>query len=318
MYLVSSLSVLAAPFYRIFGIVILMGMSCQLLSGQAYLPTAVEGANWIIKDSETPHYPFISFVRRIEGDTVVNGQAYKKLYQQVIDHIEDEFTDPPLARPYPVFPDRELLALLRDDVEQRSVYGMVKNTSVAASQFSNDTLFHDYSLGEGDTLVGLGFARGLGAAVVTDVVEREEYGAIRRVQVTTGGNYFEGVGSRDYGPTSGGSSLLLGCCTNFIVEYCTGALPDCNVWLTPVTNLTPDLTIKTYPNPFSSRLNFTTSNNLANLSITVSLLDISGRLLRESTLSDGLQWITEDLAPGIYIATFTSGTRRETVKLVKR
>jgi len=215
-------------------------------------------------------------------------------------------------------PERELIALLRDDVEQRSVYGMVNNTSVAASQFSNDTLLHDYSLGEGDTLAGLGFERGIGAAVVTEVVEREEYGVMRRVRITTGGNYFKGVGSGEYGPTSGGSSLLVNCCINFIVEYCTGELPDCNVRLTPVTNLTPDLTIKTHPNPFTSKLNFTASNNLENLSITVSLLNISGRLLRESTLSDELEWTTEDLAPGVYIATFTSGTRRETVKLVKR
>jgi len=262
MSLVSPLRILAAPFYSICSVVVLTGLSCQLLYGQAYLPTAVEGANWIIKDSETAHYPFISFVRRIEGDTVVNGQAYKKLYQQVIDHIEDESTDPPLARPYPVFPERELIALLRDDVEQRSVYGIVRNISVATSQFSNDTLLHDYSLGEGDTLAGLGFERGIGAAVVTEVVEREEYGVMRRVRITTGGNYFEGVGSGEYGPTSGGSSLLVNCCINFIVEYRTGELPDCNVRLTPVTNLTSDLTIKTHPNPFTSKLNFTASNKL--------------------------------------------------------
>jgi hypothetical protein len=284
---------------------------------EAYLPTAVEGANWIIKDSETPDYPYISFVRRVEGDTMVNGRTYKKLYQQIIDHIADEFTDPPLAPPYQVFPERKLIALLRDDVEERSVYGMVRSTFTGSPDFSPDILLHDYRLEVGGTLRGLGFEIGIGAPVVYEVVEEFRFGEIRRIQLGDDGSYAEGIGSK-YGPTSGGSALLIGCCINTIVGYCIGDLADCQVWLTPITNLTRDLSIKTHPNPFTNELSFLLSENQTGEPIGVSLRDLTGRLLKEGKLEGGLQWQTDDLAPGLYLATFTSGTRSATVKLVKQ
>lgn len=284
---------------------------------QPYLPTALEGANWIIKDSETPHFPYISFVRRIEGDTMVNGRVYMKLYQQVIDHIRDEHTDPPLAAPYQVFPERDLIALLRDSTEERSVYGMVRNTFSGSPEFSRDTLLHDYKLVEGDTLRGYGFAGDGTAPVVSEVMEEFRFGETRRIQIGEDGSYTEGIGSK-YGPTSGGTALLVGCCINGIIDYCIGDLADCQVYLTPVTELTSNQTIKTHPNPFTTQLTFLPSDHQTGNPVTVSLRDITGRLLREGKLGNGLEWNTEDLAPGLYIATFVSGTQRGTVKVVKR
>ncbi|TXF88178.1 T9SS type A sorting domain-containing protein [Neolewinella aurantiaca] len=302
--------------------ILLLLVLCAAISGlhaqdAPYLPTAVEGANWVIEDSETPHFPYLSFVRRIEGDTTVDGRDYKKLYQQVIDHIMDEHTDPPLARPYNVFPERELIALLRDDIAERRVYGKVRSTFSGAAEFSEDVLLHDYKLEVGDTLRGAGFDPNAGAPVIYEVGEEFSFGQVRRVQRADDGSYIEGIGSK-YGPTSGGSALLIGCCINSIVEYCVGDLSDCNIWLTPVTELHRDLTIKSHPNPFKTQLNFTPSENHPGETITVSLRDLAGRLLKEDDLGNGLQWTTGDLAPGVYLATFTSGMRSSTVKLVKQ
>ena len=286
---------------------------------QPYLPTAVEGATWIIQDSETPHFPYISFVRRIEGDTVVGGRTYKKLYQQVIDHIRDESTDPPLASPYEVFPERELIALLRDSIAARSVYGMARNTFNESPEFSPDALLHDYSLAVGDTLVGANFMNySFDVMVIDETGIEDRFGGPRPYQAYFVERFYEGVGSWEFGPTSGGSSLEVACCINRLIDYCVGDLESCQVWLTPVTNLTPDLTIKTHPNPFTSTLNFTTPDSRPNDPVTVSLHDLSGCLLRSGKLEGGLEWTTEDLPAGMYLVTFISGGKRGTVKVVKQ
>jgi hypothetical protein len=64
-------------------------------------------------------------------------------------------------------------------------------------------------------------------------------------------------------------------------------------------------------------VNFTLSDGQIGQTVRVSLSDVTGRLIREEALGDGLQWNTDNLPPGIYLATFTSGKRRVTVKLVK-
>jgi len=88
--------------------------------------------------------------------------------------------------------------------------------------------------------------------------------------------------------------------------------------LVPVINLTSDLTINTYPNPFTFQLNFLPAENQTGVPVMVSLRDVTGRLVREGKLGNGLEWSTVDLAPGLYLATFVSGAQRGTVKVVKR
>ena len=88
--------------------------------------------------------------------------------------------------------------------------------------------------------------------------------------------------------------------------------------LVPTTNIENDLTIKTHPNPFTSTLNFTAPDSRPNDPVTVSLHDLSGRLLRSGKLEGGLEWATEDLPAGMYVVTFTSGGKRGVVKVVKQ
>ena len=152
--------------------------------------------------------------------------------------------------------------------------------------------------------------------MIYEVLEEFRFGEMRRIQIGDDGSYTEGIGSK-YGPTSGGSAFLIACCINTIVDYCVGDLADCQVWLTPVINLDQTFFIKTHPNPFTTHLNFRPGGNAAGELVTVSLRDVTGRLLRQGALNNGLTWNTNDLAPGLYLASFTSGARRGTVKVVK-
>lgn len=88
--------------------------------------------------------------------------------------------------------------------------------------------------------------------------------------------------------------------------------------LVPVATLSRELAIIAFPNPFTETLNFTGAENLVGQSVTISLHDLSGRLLRQGKLGTGLQWATDDLTPGVYVATLTSGNQRTTLKLVKQ
>lgn len=294
----------------------------QLTSGlfaqdDSYKPTAIEGANWIIRDSEAHQGPYISFVHSIEGDTVVAGHTYKKVYRRVIDHIREVHTDPPLARPYLVFPERELIVLLRDEVEERQVFGRVKALGTGEIIFGPDALLHDYSLGEGDTVRGLNFEDFGDPWIIDEIRHETHFGMERRVQIIGGEKYYEGVGAQSYGPVSG-PPLLIACCINELRDYCVGNLEDCQVWLTPVTNLNTEVSIKTYPNPFTTQLNFAVVGDQSVVPILVSLRDVTGRLLKEGMLGNGLQWSTVALAPGMYTATYTSGARNVSVKLIKQ
>jgi len=88
--------------------------------------------------------------------------------------------------------------------------------------------------------------------------------------------------------------------------------------LVPVTNLEHDISIKSFPNPFTNQVTFAPLNYATGEFITVSLHDITGRLLRNSELGSGLEWATDQLAAGVYLATFTRGTQSKTVKLIKQ
>lgn len=282
-----------------------------------YLPTAVEGANWIIRDSETPLYPYLTFVRFIEGDTTVSERTYKKLYERTIDYL-DTPGGPQLAPPYTVLPGRRLIALLRDETTQRRVYGMVSNSNVNGGQFYIDTLLHDYSLEVSDTLLGRNFDSGQGALVITTTGTVDRFGGERRFQAATDLKFYEGVGSMEFGPVSGGSDFRTGCCIFLLHDYCVGDFSDCGLVLSPTTELSREMSIETYPNPFTSQLNIIPSEIQAGPPILVSLRDVTGRLLEEGLLEEGLQWSTEELASGMYIVTFTSDARSATVKLMKQ
>jgi hypothetical protein len=300
---------------RLFILVVVFQVASVLnAQGRPYLPTAIEGANWILLNSEID-YPNLAYLQRIEGDTTIAEYTYKKLYRHTIDY-RDVQNGPRFEPPYELLPGRELIALLRDDVEERRVYGKLY-LGEEDSTFTADTLMHDYSLLEGDALVGVHFDQVVGPMIIDEIGTEDRFGAVRPYQAFYSERFYEGVGSWEYGPTSGGSGLELTCCTFQLVDYCAGDFADCGLVLSPVTNLTQNLSIKTHPNPFTIQVNFTLSDGQIGQTVRVSLSDVTGRLIREEALGDGLQWNTDNLSPGIYLATFTSGKRRVTVKLVK-
>lgn len=283
-------------------------------SAQAYIPTVTEGANWVIQDSETPHFPYTFFVRTLEGDTVVDGRTYKKFYQHIVDYVEVQF-GPPLELPYEVFPGRELIALLREDTVARRVYGIVHPFN--PNQFSSpvDTLLHDYSLGIGDTLAGLNFCAG-GQPAVLEVGAEMYRGRERRYQGHFGLRFYEGIGSTRRGPLSGGCRVITG--GNFSVrDYCVGAFSDCNIVSSTLT-LPGNVEISVFPNPFTDIIRLELPNGTPANPISATLRDLTGRVVKTTALTTELNWPVADVPAGVYLLTVSDGRANRTVKLVKQ
>lgn len=302
---------------RVAGIALLTSFSTVLLA-QDYRPTAVEGANWVIVDSETPYFPYSTFVRSIEGDTIIDGIAYKKLYQRVIDYLETQF-GPPLEPPYVLLPGKDLIALLRDDVEARRVYGRTTNFYLGTPELSADVLFHDYSLEAEDTLVGFYFGpdSSPGPIVIDETGIEERFGEMRRYQRFGSTRFYEGIGSPELGPTSGGYSLFLNCCHWRLVDYCVGEFADCNI-ISSVVTLPGNVEVSVFPNPFTDFIHLDLPNGTPTSTVYATLRDLTGRVLRTTTLTDNMNWPVADFPAGTYLLTLSDGRSSQTLKMIKQ
>lgn len=284
-----------------------------LVAQSTYRPTAEEGANWIVVDSETHHYPYSTFVRSIQGDTILDGITYRKLYQRVIDFLEVQ-DGPELAPPYELLPGKELIALLRDDVDARKVYGRTTDFNIENSEMSVDTLFHDFSVEAGNFATGYFF--------VFDSVEVQEtgqafyYDEMRRYQVISFVRFYEGVGSA-MGPTSGNSFIHLNCCDWRLVDYCLGDFTDCNI-ISSVVTLPGNVEVSVLPNPFTDFIHLELPNGAPANHIDATLRDLNGRVFRTAKLTANLNWSVADIPAGVYLVTLSEGRASRTLKMIKR
>lgn len=298
---------------RFFVVMVFLGIGgCSLLNAQ-YQPTAVEGANWVLINSEI-NFPYRAYILRIEGDTLVGEYAYKKLYRYTIDYIEVQ-TSPPLEPPYDLLPDRELIALLRDDMGTRSVFGRVPMNQLD-SEFSTDTLIHDYSLEVADTLLGIFFGTEDIALPITETGVENRYGIERRCQKAYNLTFCEGIGSSEFGPVSGGSSLILNMYEYKLMDHCVGDFPECGLIISSLNELSESVSLTLHPNPVPATLNVQLSSPLPS-EVAVTLYDLNGRTLRQAELRDNLSWELADLPSGVYVAVFTHEGARVVRKVVK-
>ncbi len=113
-----------------------------------YIPLAVENAQWLILLDwiETP-YPDEYYGYKIMGDTTINDTTYKKVYKREFESVNQNY-DPP----YEMI-DEYLYGVVRDDVENRRVYGRYFDFFNGCPDYQ-DYLMYDYSIQVGDTNTG--------------------------------------------------------------------------------------------------------------------------------------------------------------------
>ena len=218
------------------------------LNSQNYRPMAVEGASWRYEGwgdfggSTTSYF--------IQGDTIVNGMAYKNLYQ-----------------------DGFLAGFIRDDTLNRKVYMSQPSGSISFPFVPNDSLFFylnqpeillaDFSLELLDSLNIYSYPRVL-ETQIKKIETKEIFGEQRTVwsffeNITSTDNFnlVEGIGSLDgfLGVLSVVKSTGGGI---FLADYCISDTGRC----TTSTSSPPSINLKYHPNPTRNFLTLDTEEDI--------------------------------------------------------
>ena len=294
-------------------ILLLIGFTTGLWS-QPYVPMAVDSATWhLASTDENPANDEI-IALRIEGDTLVNNILYYKIYHY--DFIADGLFSK----------SRKLLGLLRDDINERKVYGGLLggvqygfetfinyNASCVWGDVNNfnEQLLYDFDFELGDTVNVCMLS---GPAVITSVDVTDRFGFQRRTFELDNDQHTimsEGIGtclgifegSFECFFTGGGFAYGL-------VNYCIGDFSDCS-FLTSAKDEAPEEILNVYPNPVSGVLSISNSVEIKQFS----LLDIHGKLIEvysDNTID------FEDQPRGIYfLIGETSDGSRYTTRVIK-
>lgn len=300
---------------RCFTFLLIVFISTFDVYGQ-YEPMALEGARWVVfdKDNDSAFHHLL----KLEGDSAINGNMYKKLYRQEILSGATSVQD--FLPPYYLIGTQQLIGLMRDDVQEEKVYGIFFTTPYGECSTGEEELVHDYSLTVGSPLAGcLHEDQGIPIASIDSIKTELLWGKQREVQyVSTGYRFIEGIGG-NAGPFSSSSFTVPGVLTE-MVEYCVGTDTECG--LGPVgTNEMGLSQLKIYPNPMGGYLKIELGNECAG-SIYVRLFDATGRVFQKAEFdcraNETITVRAEGLGSGFYFLNIQSGGSSSNHKILVR
>lgn len=248
------------------------------LNSQDYVPMAVDSATWLMTNGdEFPQFSE-SIVLRIEGDTIINGLNYSKLYHY------DVYLNEVLSS------TRKLLGVIRDDVNQKKVFGgLINGIQFGFETFLSEDiqcewgdmnsfqehLLYDFSLQEGDTINNCMYPF---PTIISSVETIERHGFQRRNYVLDHEGYAimtEGIGTC-IGIFKGEQCYITGYDYYTLENFCIGSFSNCNI-TTPITQHSLNLRIDIFPNPTQTFLNIEASVKLKK----VSFFNLNGTLMKD-------------------------------------
>ena len=133
-------------------ILIVFFLSCCLnLFSQPYYKLLKDGRNWIytqvVSGEEPPVHIVLAFSLSMNGDTLIQGNSYKKIYQRT---LKTNAGSTAIQNPKEIL-NTYLYALIREDTIARKVYLLPYYDIISMCQ-PEEHLLYDFSLQEGDTL----------------------------------------------------------------------------------------------------------------------------------------------------------------------
>ncbi len=269
---------------------------------QTYQPMAVEGAHWVIQsDRLSTLWLDEKFVLSIRGDTIIQGQSYKKVYKEPYEFDESR----------KVFlkniAGSSLYALMRDDTTQRKVYAIMGETAYDNCADSEEYLLFDFSLTSGDTLSWCSLQEFKLDPEKPHIVDSSKVAS----SYPTGGErkvlyavlpfigyldatiseetmpIIEGFGYEHYGPFIVGTS---------VEKYCVGTLEECEL-ITDTEDIS-QTDIHIFPNPAADFI-YVDVKNRENASFQYQLFSVDGKKMREGYLQ-GDKVSIQDLPTGLF------------------
>ena len=142
----------------------------------AYCPMAQEGATWVIYDDGGFYAPVGipgSYVVRIEGDSLLGGRAYKKMWVANLD-AKGASRPSEVIAPYTIDTLR-FYGLVRDDTATRRFVGVVPEYDDPANQ--EEVLINDFGIGIGEPMLGV---YKQDTVLLVGITERTVHGKARR------------------------------------------------------------------------------------------------------------------------------------------
>ena len=246
--------------------ILLLFTSQTILLSQTYKPLVKEGATWIMYyDDDGADY----WALRIEGDTITNDLTYRKLYKY---DLGSELTFPITYQN-----QKSLSGLLRDDIENRKVYGILDLNTWNSFLSEECDIFMVYN--EGVEIEIFDFNKTLGDAfddchldfyemdseITIDTIF-EIYGEERRVFINDHGlQFIEGVGYEDGLFQSAHTWVHAGWGFGMI-NYCNQYAEDCQL-VTNIKEITNNYDLQIYPNPTGSKFNISIKEDIKRIEI---------------------------------------------------
>jgi hypothetical protein len=284
-------------------------LSLQGVWGQEYRPMVVEGAHWLCEEYHPMIPPGPSFDFFIEGDTVINSVAYKKIYQRYFLYDEENLVT---IYPYETLV-KFVFGALREDTLAKKVYArffgldLSYRTNVFNFECPTDEefLLYDFDVEAGDTLSGLCVFLGGEPVLVEEVIETSNsilYKAEFLWSSFFGPADFEQeVGFVNTGIFGGGYMTLK--------KHCIA--PDCN-YIVSTQELTPAFKFSLFPNPAVTHVQLQLPDKRV-FDVEIEVWNSLGENVHTQMIPPGATQVelsTNDWPPGIYWLALKEGGRR--------
>lgn len=249
------------------------------LIAQEYTPLVVEGATWIQgRTRDEANFVIELYARRIKGDTILDGIAYKKV----------EYINLKDGQTYPFhIKSIGLAGFVREDINTKKIYtrdmrwsGGFNGQNYLSTDYcngdtqedivNNEQLLYDYGRTVGDS-VNTCFIQNYDFWFEDTFFTKDTteflYGKDRRVLIADRNSKFiEGIGSNK-GFFEAASGVISAGEGDYLLEYCIATdLSSCNLIVnTDYTSFKQS--IKIYPNPSINHLSITIEEELGLINI---------------------------------------------------
>jgi hypothetical protein len=293
------------------------------VNAQAYVPLAVDGAHWIITyDVMATPQPFDALWEyHANGDTIVEGQTYRKIYWRQLE-LNESFM-PPFS-PATAY---ELVGLLREDFQERKVYA-VQLSAPSPSPFygcplGEESLLFDFSLSVGDTASFCTLSEPyFGDNVITNINAQFHWDwglESRTFELDFWEQYYEGIGSgyglfeKMFAPLKSQDYRYV--VTTSLAYYCRET--PCG-YIVSTDELYEAVALTIFPNPANTWVSFDFRLAGADETAILEITDARGRLVHRKELSSRQGqyiWDTRHMSAGMYIYTLKTGRASKTGKL---
>ena len=249
---------------------------------QAYNPLVVENAHWEVGfySTENPLWaPYQMYQYVISGDSILNGNQYKKLYYRDLDDVDPEF-----------ILSEELYGFLREDTLSQKVYAIVFNHLNETGCPNNEEYqLYDFDLEVGDT-TEMCLVDFWDQWIIYEILYQTLFGEERKVFNTFNSPDYliEGVGSysglleygffvKDSKPESKGGYYEL-------LNFCIGTDEECGYLWVGQEELKSTNGFEIYPNPMVGRKLYLRSNPPINHPVKIVLYNMHGSNVFETEL----------------------------------